>query len=321
MDLAVKKQQLSLARSSRIKLLAKYKLRLIKVHRNGPRFYVAHCWLGKRPVIFKMCLFAHSLDPRTNEGLKREAVTLKYFHTHKLGLLGQTTPDVAFYGASGRTWYIREHLVGQCQSVRGSNFVFRPSFFTKSTADWLVDFFINLHRASKVLPQSMKGVYARHTLKTNLRLINWPKVPQIIPLPNATDRIKSWFSKQERLFDSNQNVLTHYEPYASHFFYAKQKHFKIIDWENVDWGSPAHDLSIIWNRAFEHPAWQKYLVNKFSKLTSSRRVFKRLFETETILQGLSNIDYFYRTSQPVEKKLKKKAIAFYQKNILEILKG
>jgi aminoglycoside phosphotransferase (APT) family kinase protein len=116
-------------------------------------------------------------------------------------------------------------------------------------------------------------------------------------------------------------VLTHYEPYASHFFRHDRTEFYMIDWENVDCGDPAHDISVIWQRAFRHPKWQKTLWHAFRRVTPYPRQFDELFKVEIILQGISNLDYFHRTTIPAERRLKRQAIAFYRRAIHLVLTG
>ncbi len=321
MDPAVRKKQLSAAKKNKDRIVKRYKLRIAKVNRNGPRFYVAKCWMNHLSVVFKTCLYVNRIDPRTNNGIRREIITLNHFHEHKQTSFHQATPKIHHSNFKGRAWYIREYLDGEPQNIKESNFVFQPSFFKHETADWLVNFFAGMHKFSQRFPAKLKKVYAKHTLATNMELIGWHKIPGFVDFPHAAEQIKYRLIKNEALFDNHQSVLTHYEPYASHFFkYGKNK-FYIIDWENVDWGNPAHDISVIWNRAFMHPGWQKYLLNNFKKQTLYKKAFDGLFEVEALLQGISNIDYFMRTTHPAEKPLRKKAVTFYQQNIIKILTG
>ncbi len=319
MDPIVRKKQLKAAHEQREMVIKKYRLRLEKVHRNGPRFYVAKCWLGHQPVIFKICLYARQIDPRTNNGMKREVITLNHFHAGRRRLFRLASPQVYYHNLIGRTWYIREYLSGEPQNVQESNFVFQEKFFSRNTADWINKFFLHLHRSSQLFPNKLKSVYARHTLETNMELIGWHKVPGYFNLPHIVERVKYFLYRRERLFDTHQKILTHYEPYASHFFKYDKYNFYIIDWENVDWGNPAHDISVIWNRAFLHPGWQKYLIHRFAQKTLYKKSFKDLFKVEALLQGISNIDYFRRTTHPAEKPIKQKAVKFYQNNIAKIL--
>ncbi|MDP3964436.1 MAG: phosphotransferase [bacterium] len=321
MQPAVRKKQLELARRHKAELIQHYGLRVKKILRNGPRFFVAECDMKHLPVVFKMCLYTKNIDPRTNHGIRREALTLKHFHKNGPTLFRKSTPKVYASGENPRSWYIREYLAGEPQNVKESNFTFKSSFFSKPTADFIVDFFISLHRASQRFPEPLKKNFARHTLQTNVDLIGWDKLEKFIDLPHISAYAKHFLYERERIFDSHQTVLTHYEPYASHFFKVSPKLFYIIDWENVDWGNPAHDISVIWHRSFHHPSWQSYLIKKFHQKTLYRRAFVDLFEVEVIFQSISNLDYFRRTVHPAERPLKKRALHFYQSNIRQVLSG
>ncbi|MBU0707718.1 aminoglycoside phosphotransferase family protein [Patescibacteria group bacterium] len=321
MESKEKKDRLLAAKKTQNDIIKKYNLKLLKIIRNGPRFFVAKCQKGQHTVIFKICLYTDKVDPRTNHGIKREALTLKFFHTHPPELFRQATPKILEHNFAGRTWYIREYLDGEPQNVKDSNFVFTTDFFSKKSADWIANFFHKLHYTSHRFPSKQKAIYAKHTMETNIMLIGWYKVGGYFNFPQAAEKIKYFLFKHESLFDTYQNVLTHYEPYASHFFKYNDDDFYLIDWENVDWGNPAHDISIIWNRAFTRPEWQKFLLKQFMKHISFEKDFKDLFSVELVLQGVSNIDYFNQTRHPAEKPIKKKAIAFYRNNVVKAING
>ncbi|MBU0670660.1 hypothetical protein KKF29_00715, partial [Patescibacteria group bacterium] len=109
MDPAVRKKQLKAARITKDRIVKRYKLRIEKVVRNGPRFYVAKCWMNHLPVVYKTCLYVNRIDPRTNNGIRREVITLNQFHNNKKTLFSAATPKIYRSNFKGRTWYIREY--------------------------------------------------------------------------------------------------------------------------------------------------------------------------------------------------------------------
>jgi hypothetical protein len=318
---ALKKARILAARVEIRRVIKRYKLEVVSVERNGPRFYVARCRHQDKLVVFKICLFTDRVDPRTNAGLRRETITLNYFHSLRNKFFAESTPGVLYSQSTGRTWYIREYLDGQTQNIQHSNFVFKPEFFAPHSIAWIVKFFGGLQQLSRRLPPKLRPLYAKHTLKTNLELIGWRKVPGLIGSADATERIINFLKPYHKTFDNNQTVITHYEPYASHFFRHGPSGFYMIDWENVDCGTPAHDVSVIWHRAFLHPKWQKDLWREFYKATPYPKQFEELFKVEIVLQCIHNLDYFNRTTIPTERKIKRQAIAFYRRAINLVLAG
>lgn len=303
------------------RIIDEYDLEVLQVFRNGPRFFVALCQMGVHQVIFKTCFNPLRADPFPNHGLKKEILALRYFSTRPHQQFTGLTPRVFWYGLGSRRWYIREHLVGQPQNVPGSNFIFLESFFTPESIDWFVRFFGQIHRLSRWLPPSLRHVYVSHNLKTNMDLIGWYKLPHLIDFPHITERVRYFLSSHEQLFDNHQRVLTHYEPYASHFFKCDRGTFFVIDWENIDFGTAAHDLSVLWARGALHPYWQHALLKKFYRQTAFKKHFWDLFEIEALLHSINNIDYFLLTSHPAEKRLRPKLLPFFRRMVIRIISG
>ena len=303
------------------RIITAYQLTVLDVYRNGPRFFVAACQMGDRRVIFKMCFKSPKTDPFPNHGLKKEALLLSYFSQRDPRFFQGRTGRIYAYGLIGRRWYIREQLSGEVQNIKDSNFIFKPSFFTAGTIRWYTTFFGRVHRLSHRFPPHLRRVYTGHNLETNMALIGWYKLPQLIDSPQIIERTQRFLLERSRIFDTNQNALTHYEPYASHFFKHGPNKFFIIDWENVDWGTAAHDLSVLWCRGRLHPAWQKALLRSFYRQTLFKKHFWELFTVEVLLQSINNIDYFILTTNPTEKKYAVKALPFFRKVVLNILAG
>lgn len=67
----------------------------------------------------------------------------------------------------------------------------------------------------------------------------------------------------------------------------------MIDWENIGWSLPTHDIVTMWMRANRHPAWQRQLYNRFKKLNRSYKKFDDLWTITVLTQSVFNVIAFH----------------------------
>jgi len=304
-------------------VLQRQKLQIIKFLRMGPRFLIALCLKNKKRVYIKINLYSRhkNHDCRVcNEHLAREITFLQLVNRqNKFKHLKQGVPLI--YAAdikSDRTWFVKEYTEGTFQNINDSNFLFKNSFFNQTNLNWVVKFFDELHAFSLDLPAKTKKTFHYHDMADYLRLINKKEIATILKSQAKVDKIYQFLNKRENLFNKNQLVLTHFEPYAAHFI-KNQASFKVIDWENIGWSNVAHDLGVIWLRAYEHPIWQKKLVEKVYQTSPLAKNWPELFKVELLIQIMANLPYLLGTTDPDEKKVSQKIISFMSKQIDLIL--
>jgi thiamine kinase-like enzyme len=302
-------------------IFAKNKLQFIKMLRLGPRFMIALCQKGKNQCVLKINLYEKTINQDTqthNEHLARELVFLRFIaNQKKYPLLRSGVPIIYDYDIkSERTWYLKDYAVGEFQNLHDSNFLFKESFFTTANLDWIVNFFASLHTLSAKLPKEYQKHFHRHQLSDYLNLINGNRIKAI--LGDKLKDIYAYFKKNEAIFNRNQNALTHFEPYPVHFIKNK-KGLKIIDWENIGWGNAAHDLGVIWLRAFDHKTWREQLSQKYYDKSPLKNDWWQLFKIEIIVQALANLPYLKVTTDPDEKKASAKISKFLMEQIDLIL--
>jgi len=290
----------------------KHQLRLVKILRLGPRFFIALCEKGKTKYVLKINLYERYLnqDTRThNEHLAREASFLKFIQAQKdFSLLKNGVPKIYDYDLTGQqTWYLKDYTTGNFQNYQQSNFLFKGSFFTQENLNWIIKFFAELHRLSQKLTKKQRGIFHRHQLNDYLKLINGQCIKKIFG-PKLKN-IYHFFQKYEKIFNQNQTALTHFEPYPVHFIKTKES-LKIIDWENIGWGNSAHDIAVIWLRAYEKKNWQKILRKKFPLSTPLKNNWEELFKVEIVVQSLANLPYLMGTTDLNEKRVAPKISQF-----------
>ena len=134
------------------------------------------------------------------------------------------------------------------------------------------------------------------------------------------ERIDEFLEDRHDLFDGQQTVIAHHEFYAPHIF-INGGELNVIDWENVGWGNPAYDLAELWFRSFDHPDFQKELLDKFRATQEEKEIFDQLFSLEVILQGLGNLKYFSLTDLADEKEVAGTLSEFMKEAINRVLEA
>jgi len=304
------------------KIIQKHLLKFIRVIRLGPRFFIALGEKKQQKCVLKINLYERTIsqDCRThNVHLAKEIYFLEYLNKqNKYPFIKKSVPQIIdSRPTSERVWYLKSYDEGKFQNLRQSNFLYQKNFFNETNLNWVVKFFSELHQLSLTAPKSFKKIFHHHQLKDYLNLINGQRVRKI--LGRQLNDIYRFLMKRQSIFDHNQKALTHFEPYPVHFI-KKAKGFVIIDWENVGWGNSAHDLGVVWLRAFTHKNWRDQLAKKFALSTPLKNHWWELFKVEIVVQAMANLPYLSGTTDSDEKKRAKKIISFMKQQIDLIVK-
>lgn len=306
-------------------IINKYNLKITDELRLGMRYYIAEAKMGKQKVIFKISLQNSGANPGARQSykqLRREIEFLRFIKKESANIfLINALPDILYDKIDkNRVWYIKKYAAGQIQSYKDSAFLFRPNFFNKKNINWLISFISSFEKISQNKKiKRLKNLY-QLTLLDYKNFVAKPseKINKIyFPNFDVITAVDKFLKIRKKKFNQTQNILCHFEPYAAHFI--KQKNgFCIIDWENIGWGNIAHDISIVWNRAFLKPDWQRELLSELNKNLKDDN-FKELFEIEILIQSLGNLVFWHYNKNKDELPFRKKYICFAKNNILDIL--
>ena len=276
------------------RILAAHNLKIEKVTRDGPRFFVAICKKGKERFIFKTCIYTKTFDHLTNSKFAKEVLFLFFLKDQdaKYHFLNQSTPKIFDGNTYGRTWYLREYIDGQIQNIGSGTVRFKPSFFTDSTQKWILEFYRELAKIkSTELPDDLADlIKAQSNLKKTIYYINLGRKHIIKHFDEKKFRkIISYLRTKIELYNSTKRTLSHHEPYAPHFIKRRSSKFVLIDWENLGPSHPVNDISMIWMRCASHPKWQAKLLSDFRKQWPSPHAYNEIWEVKVLVQSLFNI--------------------------------
>lgn len=296
-DTTLKKRRLQQAQDAISAILSEKEFRITKELKYGRRFLIAKVAKGSGKAIFKICLFTNSLDRRTNGKFAREILFLQFIGASRHTVLKKSVPPVYHSGLDPRSWYIREYLTGDTQNVDGGDIRFKPSFFNEKNLNWLIKFFTTLQGIkNRELPPKLRS-YLLRSVNFNKQIWTFIKphfelIEGYLRMPGVSKRFGKIVKEYIPAYNQATRVLSHQEPYSSHFIKSNGR-ITLIDWENVNWANPVHDMVILWMRAYDHPAWQKKFYLKFKKHYQRYRDFDRLWKLETFTQSCFNIISYY----------------------------
>jgi len=316
---STKKARLAIARRIIKDTLEYEDFKVTKKIRFGPRYYVARGLRNKRQTIFKICLFSDSVDHLTNEKFSREIIFLDFVQNSKFNKVKKAAPHVYAWGIKPRAWYIREHIQGQLQNIKGGNVKFTKSFFNQKNQLWLIDLFTDLQsiKDSDLHNNFKKLLYPPDFTKNLWRFISphWQRVENYMRWPGLARLIRKKFKFYAPIYNKAPRVLAHQEPYSCHLIKTKMN-LRLIDWENIGWANPAHDPVVIWMRAHQKPAWQKQFYQRFRRQWPNYKKFNDLWTIEVLIQSVFNVIsiHFYKNRNDIIGLVK-----FSDKKIREIL--
>ncbi len=311
-------------------VLADNHLKPLSVLRYGPRFVCIKVAMGKDIGMFKMMLpqderataapadffwTEHEEPARLEHRLVKEARFLQYF-------AGQLKPEglepqVLAVSDQAPVWSIRRFVDGPSMAVDDSNFVFTSSFYHQVSPRQMVDFFRSLHQASANLPQPLTHLIDGEVseLCNPVRLGHIiERMEQMPPFAHLTEHLRDRLAQAAPAYSDYQPVIAQYEPYPCHLFMVNGR-ISLIDWENVSWAHPLQDLSIVWMRSFDNPAWQA----EYSKIIKEYGYFKGhgqlYWDSELILQALANYRHFSINGPIGTADYDRRALAFFTQTI------
>ena len=316
---SVKNQRFNIARDIIKDILFTADFKVTKKIKFGPRYYVAEGILNHRKTVFKICLFSDSVDHLTNEKFSREILFLNFIKQSSSNYLKATVPHLHAFGLKPRAWYIREYLYGQAENIAGGNVKFKNRFFNQRNLGSIIKLFTSLQSIKRPdLPGNFqKLLYPPDFTKHLWRFIrpHWQRIEHYMKWPGLASLIKKEFKRYAPIYNHAPHVLAHQEPYAPHFLKIKNG-FHLIDWENVGWSNPTHDIVVLWMRAYQHPEWQKQLYQRFKRYWHHYKKFDDLWTIEVLIQSVFNVIgwHFYNDKQDF-----KGLVKFSDKKIREIL--
>lgn len=269
-----------------------HRLKLKRVIKNGPRYFILECAKNSKKYVFKTCLYTKSFDPSTNSKFIREVLLLKYITESKRKFLRQAIPEIYDYNTRKRIWCIRKYINGPLQNSANGIVEFKPSFFTSATLKWIIAF---IREFQKINPRKIPDALFKVTTKycPLLRTINFinknkAKITKVIGQKEYCAIIGHLKSKRN-VYNQAKLVLAHNEPYATHFIKKKGGEFTLIDWENFGLSNSVHDLAIIWMRASSNPRWQSKLLLEARKNWPRPNSYNSLLKIELLIQSLCNV--------------------------------
>lgn len=293
-------------------------LKIKKVLRNGPRYYVATVSTKGTSALFKCCLYTSSVDFLTNEKFSREILFLRFLQKSKHSLVRNAAPHIYASGVTPRAWYLREYISGKTQNITGGNVRFSPAFFTSSGCKWVIKFFSSLQSIRKnELPSDFKKLLYPPDFTKQLYTYmkpHWKLIEKTLQWPGISKTIQSYFKPRKHLYNTAPRVMVHQEPYGVHFI-KQGNQMRLIDWENIGWGNPLHDYVVLWMRASQYPQWQKQFrtaIKKKIRLST----FDELWNMEVVIQSVFNVIswHFYSPKKDIVM-----LVAFSKQNINRIL--
>jgi hypothetical protein len=300
----------------------KHQLEFSQIIRLNSRFLVIKGQKQGQEVVLKIITSNNQYNQdKIGGSLTREAEFLKFLQDHGSNSIKHSLNQIIDYQRTEHSWYLKNWLNGRPQNIIGSGWLFRNDFFNDQNLSNLNNFYQELYQLSDELTPSLLLKFRRSNLESYEKYIDWQNLVNFyglgkLPIKRFIPQIKTFLNGHRRMFDSQQLVINHFEPYADHLLTFQGKLF-IIDWENVGYGDVAHDPVVIWQRAFDKPLWQKTLIKTFSNLPH----FKELFDVQLVMQSISNIRYFLDTAYPIDKKLAKRQLELFQSYIIHTLNG
>ncbi|MDP2685189.1 MAG: hypothetical protein Q8P20_09220 [bacterium] len=278
-------------------ITAENNFKIIKRIKFGPRYFVAKGKYQGKNALFKLCLFPQSYDHLTNEKFSREILFLNFIQNSKYSDIKKAIPHIYASNINTRAWYIREFLDSQAQNINNGNIRFVNSFFTIKNLNWFKKTFTQLQKIkSKKLPRNFKKLlFPPQTLEYLWRFIGpfHKNLDNSLKHPGATKKIHQLFKEYSKVYKTATRILGHQEVYSSHILYS-DNYIKLIDWENIGWSLPTHDIVTIWMRAHKHPAWQNKLKKYYFSQNKKTKKNKQLWDITVLMQSTFNvISYHY----------------------------
>jgi hypothetical protein len=268
----------------------------VHVHRNGPRFVAATVKDAEgQKFFFKQALPGVPADPmmhdKVGDRIIYEAEFLKFLDESGFPHL---YTKIVKLSPSEPVWMLRQHLPGFTMTDGDSLYRFKPEFYGLAKPELVVTYFRGLQDLTRALPARLKSWCARHELSLQYYedATNWTGTIEPRPeLARYTEAIGRFFNAHRNDFDGAERFLAHCEPYPPHMFVLDEQ-IGLIDWENLAFRHRLHDLSKVWIRALENPAWQKQLECAIEEAGWFEGQGRVLWKIEILMQSIANFVYF-----------------------------
>lgn len=285
--------------------IGRHDIELVRLFRDGPRYYTALVKASDQQGILKVVLPANPgrQNPQSVSELsklvRREILLLQLFERHEADLSG-LSPHLLDFGNDEPAWYLREHLDGNAFTHPEAPFVYGPEFFKAIPAAQVASYVASVHLISR-LDHDMLGLLeeTRFDLWSYERLSNWRGIAQVIPALRAlVPAIAERFDQARETYDFatadlSQAVIAHNELYPDHFFLINRR-LCLIDWENVGLSNRLRDLVSVWQRSFQNPTWQRSLRDAIAAEGVLEGGGMAVWRTEILMQSIANLGYFWR---------------------------
>lgn len=315
------------------RLLSDNNFELLQVMRYGPRFACLEVRAGNRTGLLKLVLpdaeriyftpknYVWTDDDQTavlEARLLKETLFLQFF-SQEFGP-GGFEPELIALSEQSPVWSLRTYINEPSMSAWDSSFVFRKDFYNQVQPQQVVRFFHGLHQLSSKLPEPLRRLAIDYVpLTLSGRFKEAAVIARAQPkFRDYAAQISTSLERSRPAYQAFERVITHYEPYSCHLFVVRGR-IALIDWENVGWGHPLHDLSIFWMRMIDNAAWR----DEFEAQIDARGYFRgsgRLFwDNELMMQSLANLNHLHYGGQFGTPAFTKRAIAFFEATIQRLL--
>ncbi|MFA6588410.1 MAG: aminoglycoside phosphotransferase family protein [Patescibacteria group bacterium] len=104
-----------------------------------------------------------------------------------------------------------------------------------------------------------------------------------------------------------------------------QQDFAVLDWEHVQFASPAYDAAEIWVKEFSKAPWRNHLALRLTKSQANSEAFSWLFCIEVLLFCLRDLllhdRILHELHSPKRKRIVRKLLNYYVKTFRASLRG
>lgn len=281
-------------------LLGRLRVQLVRVYRNGPRFFVAQVRRDNQEFILKSLKgndrwegFRSGKHYASADRLINEISILGALHENRQRLRGDI-PEIVDASTEDEVWVLRKMSPGTTMAEGDSPFIYAEKFY--NDANWMaaLDFVLSLQEASQMIRLSFQPRLADADYTTLAAKLAAVRLSQPSPYvqPYAA-MIRTWMSGRDLLHDAHRDVISHGEVYPPHILMHDEV-ATIIDWENANISNQMQDLVAMWIRGYDRPQWQ----DQFVRELHGRRVLgsqesQDVWDTTVVLACVGNLNYVH----------------------------
>jgi hypothetical protein len=290
-------------------------LRLLQVHRDGPRFFCAALTDGARRFQLKAVLAEGAEDDGANglhtptAHLRVEMEAVRFLTTH-LPEDESIAPRFISGGLEPSPWYASECLDGRWLGLEASPFFYDLEALPATAPASIFDSLVKLQclTSEANIPASILDARRARKRDANIHA-------GVAFLASQSERsleaVTGAVAEARATKDALPLVLCHGEAYPPHLF-SDGGTIKLIDWENARLDDSYVDHAAVWLRAFELPDWQE----EYLAFVRRQEGFSRDGWTATVfLMALDNYRYLSQDDRmPMPRR--KRAIEFCKRVVI-----